>query len=81
MFVSGRILPGNYPNINIRSYLLKNNNGTFVDATNTDASALVSPGMICEAIFTDFNNDLYPDLVLVGEYTPIIFMKNVNMFR
>lgn len=78
LFVSGRILPGNYPNINIRSYLLKNNNGTFVDATNIDASALVSPGMICEAIFTDFNNDLYPDLVLVGEYTPIIFMKNVN---
>lgn len=78
LFVAGRILPGNYPNIGIRSYLLRNDGGKFVDATESDAPALVMPGMICEAIFTDYNNDNLPDLMLVGEYTPIVFMKNIG---
>ncbi len=78
LFVSGRCLPGNYPNIGVRSYLLKNEKGTFKDVTQEDAPALVMPGMICEAVFTDYNNDNQPDLMLVGEYTPIIFMKNIK---
>ena len=78
LFVAGRILPGNYPNIGIRSFLLKNEGGTFTDATQSDAPALVMPGMICEGIFTDYNNDNLPDLMLVGEYTPIVFMKNTG---
>ena len=78
LFVAGRILPGNYPNIQVRSYLLKNEGGKFIDATESDAPALFMPGLICEAIFTDYNNDNKPDLMLVGEYTPIIFMKNTG---
>jgi enediyne biosynthesis protein E4 len=76
LFVSGRVLPGNYPQITIRSYLLKNEGGRFLDATAKDAPALQMPGMICEGIFTDYNNDHYPDLMLVGEFTPVIIMKN-----
>lgn len=78
LFVSGRSLPGNYPNIAVRSYLLKNEGGKFIDATQSDAPALFMPGMICEGIFTDYNNDNKPDLMLVGEFTPIIFMKNTG---
>lgn len=78
LFISGRVFPGSYPTIQIRSYLLKNNGGIFVDATSEDAPDLTMPGMICEGIFTDYNNDGNPDLMLVGEFTPIIFMKNVD---
>ncbi len=78
LFVSGRLLPGLYPFIEIRSYLLRNEEGKFVDATEKDAPDLFMPGMICESIFTDYNNDGYQDLMLVGEYTPIVFMKNVK---
>lgn len=78
LFVSGRIIPGNYPTIQIRSYLLKNEGGVFKDATESDAPEIQMPGLICEGIFTDYNSDGLPDLMLVGEYTPIIFMKNEN---
>jgi len=76
LFVTGRILPGYYPFLNIRSYLLKNEKGKFVDATSSDAPLLQEPGMMCEAIFCDYNNDNWLDLVMVGEYTPVVFLKN-----
>ena len=34
--------------------------------------------MICDAVFSDYNNDGWPDLVLTGEYMPITFLKNVK---
>ena len=76
LFITGRILPGYYPFLNIRSYLLKNENGKFIDATASDAPLLQEPGMMCEAIFCDYNNDNWLDLVMVGEYTPVVFLKN-----
>ena len=34
--------------------------------------------MVCDALFTDFDNDGQADLVLTGEWMPITFLKNVN---
>ena len=76
LFVAGRILPSFYPEMQIRSYLLNNNKGKFTDVTAKVAPALVMPGMISSAIFTDYNNDNLLDLAIVGEYTPLVFMKN-----
>lgn len=78
LFVAGRLLPNFYPFVEIRSYLLRNDNGKFTDVTESVVPDLVMPGMISEAIFTDYNNDHKLDLMLVGEYTPIVFMKNVG---
>lgn len=78
LFVGGRLLPGYYPMMEIRSYLLKNNGGKFEDATAKDAPDLQMPGMICSAIFTDYNGDHTLDLAIVGEYLPIVFMKNTG---
>ena len=36
------------------------------------------PGLIDAAIFTDFNNDKKPDLIIGGEWTTIRFFKNEN---
>ena len=78
LFVAGRVLPGYYPMMEIRSYLLKNEGGRFIDATEKDAPDLQMPGMITSAIFTDYNGDNQLDLAIVGEYLPLVFMKNTG---
>lgn len=81
LFIGSRVLPFSYP-IADRSYILENqSNGTevkFVDATAKINADLEFPGLISDAIWTDFNNDFWPDLILVGEWMPIRFFENKN---
>ena len=42
------------------------------------APALKNIGMVCDALYTDFDNDKKRDLILTGEWMPITFLKNVN---
>jgi Mor family transcriptional regulator len=37
---------------------------------------LAHPGMVTDAIWTDFNNDQWPDLIVVGEWMPIRIFEN-----
>jgi len=76
LFVGGRVMPGFYPQIDIRSYLLRNNNGQFQDVTAEMAPELVKAGMICTAAFADCNNDNQVDLLVAGEYTPLVLLLN-----
>ncbi|PWT78001.1 MAG: RNA-binding protein [Bacteroidetes bacterium] len=79
LFISGRVDPGNYPKP-VTSYIYRNDskNGQvkFTDVTATVAKDLVNIGMVCDAIWTDFDNDGWTDLVLAGEWMPITFLKN-----
>src|ERR1051325_11871358 len=34
--------------------------------------------MVCDALFTDFDDDGETDLILTGEWMPVIFLKNKN---
>ncbi len=76
LFVGGRLKPGQYPDVILRSYLLQNNKGTFVDVTEYAAPDLFQPGMICAAIFCDYNKDNKMDLIVSGEWMPIAFLAN-----
>ncbi|MBL7812595.1 MAG: VCBS repeat-containing protein [Bacteroidetes bacterium] len=75
LFVAGRVTPGMYPLVNCRSYLLRNDKGKFVDVTAFVAPDLQTPGMLCAAVFADYNNDNRLDLVLAGEWTPVAFLS------
>ncbi len=77
IFIGGRLLPQKYPQ-SPRSYILQNNEGRFKDVTKTVCPLLEAPGLIDAAIFTDFNNDKKPDLIIAGEWMPIRFFKNEN---
>jgi enediyne biosynthesis protein E4 len=75
LFVGGRVVPAAYP-MPAQSYLLMNNGGTFSDETQRLCAELVTPGMVTDALWTDFDSDGNLDLVVVGEFMPITFFKN-----
>lgn len=77
LFIGSYIEPEKYPSIP-QSFFLQNNNGVFIDITKKLCPALQNPGMITGAIFTDFNNDKIPDLIICGEWMPVRFFENKN---
>lgn len=79
LFISGRVEPWNYPKP-VSSIILRNDskNGhvKFTDVTVEVAPSLKNIGLVCDALFTDFDNDGWPDLIMAGEWMPITFLKN-----
>ncbi|MDB4903709.1 MAG: repeat protein [Mucilaginibacter sp.] len=79
LFVSGRVEPWNYPKP-VSSIILRNDSKKgqikFTDVTSSVAKDLKNIGLVCDAIFTDFDNDGWPDLILTGEWMPVTFLKN-----
>jgi len=78
LFVGGRLTPESYP-LAPRSYLLKNDGtGRFQDATEELNPELLRPGMVTDALWTDFNKDELPDLILVGEWMAVRLFQNTG---
>ncbi|HYC85758.1 MAG TPA: VCBS repeat-containing protein, partial [Chryseosolibacter sp.] len=81
LYVGGRVSPGNYPVPNPGA-ILKNESTPdqpkFVVATKEVNPDLREPGMVTDAIWTDFNGDTWPDLVIVGEWMPVRLFENRN---
>ncbi|MCS6904446.1 MAG: VCBS repeat-containing protein [Bacteroidia bacterium] len=73
LFIGASVLPSNWP-LAKGSLLLKNNKGTF--EPQTQLSWLDTLGIITNALFSDIDNDGWQDLIIVGEGTPIYFIKN-----
>ena len=76
LFIGGRVSQ-QYPSPP-RSFILQNNNGLFTDVTARVCPQLQEAGMITGAVWTDFDNDKTPDLVITGEWMPLRFFKNNN---
>jgi hypothetical protein len=79
LFVAGRVFPWNYPSpVSCSIYRNDSKDGKvkFTDVTYNVAYPLLNIGMVSDAIFTDFDNDGWPDLVLAGEWMPVKFLKN-----
>ncbi|HKR03019.1 MAG TPA: VCBS repeat-containing protein [Bacteroidia bacterium] len=77
LFVGGRIVPLKYPE-SPRSYILRNDKGKFTDVTEEICKELMYPGLVCNALWTDYNNDGYPDLIIAGQWMPVSVFKNEN---
>lgn len=79
LFIGGRVKPWNYPQP-VSSFIYRNDSKSgqikFTDVTESVAPSLKNIGLVCDALFTDFNNDGWFDLVLAGEWMPITFLKN-----
>ncbi len=81
LFLGGRVLPRKYPQP-VPSYILRNDSKDgqilFTDVSATVAPSLQNIGLICDALFTDFDGDGWQDLVLTGEWMPLKFLHNAN---
>lgn len=79
LFVGGRGLPGSFP-LPSKSYLLRNDSKkdliVFTDITEEWAPQLRLPGMVTTAVWADVDNDHYPELLLAGDWMPIMLFKN-----
>ena len=72
VFVGGRVIPGLYP-ATPRSYLLSNDGKGNFSIVKTPFDSL---GMVTDAQWVDLNNDGRKDIVLCGEFMPVMVFIN-----
>jgi hypothetical protein len=79
LFVAGRVEPWNYPKP-VSSFIYRNDSKggsiKFTDVSATVAKSLQKIGLVCDGVWTDFDNDGWQDLVVTGEWMSIKFLKN-----
>lgn len=79
LFVGGRVESGKYPKP-VSSYILRNDSNAgavrFSNVTGAIAPELTGIGLVCDALWTDYDNDGWVDLLLAGEWMPLTFLKN-----
>lgn len=81
LFVCGRVDLEHYP-MPAKSFLLRNDSEgmrvAFTDITDESGFRPEQSGLISAALWSDFNLDGWPDLVLAGEWMPLTFYKNIE---
>ncbi|MFN8345004.1 MAG: VCBS repeat-containing protein [Spirosomataceae bacterium] len=91
LFVAGRVEPDSYPKP-VNSYILRNDTfrsqkdkttphssllaPKFTDVTAQLAPSLQNLGLACDALWTDYDNDGWMDLLIAGEWMPLTLVKN-----
>ncbi len=81
LFVGGRSEVNAYPKP-VSSYILRNDSKIgftkFINITENFAPNLLNIGLVTDAIWSDFNGDSWPDLVLTGEGMATTILLNKN---
>ncbi|WP_298513106.1 VCBS repeat-containing protein [uncultured Kordia sp.] len=75
IFIGGSTKHGKYP-LAETSYLLKNENGKFINTNDTVISEIYELRIVNDAVFSDYDADGDMDLLVVGEWMPIIIFEN-----
>jgi len=77
LFVGGRVIPGQYP-LTPESYLLTNDGKGHFTVTTTPFQHI---GMVTDAQWIDLDGDGRKDLILCGEFMPVmVFLNTPNGF-
>lgn len=81
LFVGGRGKSGYFPQAS-RSYILRNDSQsgkvTFTNVIKEVNEQLEFAGMVTTAVWADLNNDKFPELIIAGEWMPVMIFRNTN---
>jgi hypothetical protein len=81
LFVGGRVVPWRY-GLDPPSALLENDGrGRFRDVTERAAPGLARVGMVTDALWTDVDGDGRVDLIVAGEWMPLVIFRNAGSGR
>jgi hypothetical protein len=77
LFVGGAVMPGKFP-LHDKSLILQNNNGIFKDVSDIVAPVLSKTGIVNYAAWNDLDGDNKKELIIAGEWMPVVILKFVN---
>jgi hypothetical protein len=73
LFVGARVKKGMYPYSN-HSWLIINDKGKL----SVNSSSRLDLGMVTDAVWTDYDNDGWEDLLVTREYNSVVLLKNMK---
>ena len=71
LFIGARVKKGAFPFAN-ESYILRNENGQFI----RDPNSAFDLGMVTDAVWSDFDEDGWEDLIITREWNSITILQN-----
>ncbi len=80
LFVGSRSVPGRYGLSPASQLLVNDGKGRFTEVPFQTTFGVPDVGMVTDAVWTDVDGDRRPDLVTVGEWTPIRIFKNTGRY-
>lgn len=78
LFVGTRVIPGYYGHPCDQFLLINDGHGKFSDGTLQLAKGLKHLGMVTDATWSDYDNDGWIDLLIVGEWMPVTIFRNTG---
>ncbi len=78
LFVGGSIIPGRYPEASKSYILINDGKGNFSDRTENICPEIVRIGIVTDALWIDLDSDKKIELVIAGEWMPILVYKIEN---
>jgi len=76
LFIGSRLVPGRYPESDKSILLLNDGHAHFTDQTENSFQKHRLLDLITDALWIDLNNDGFPELITVGEWSPVRVFDN-----